>query len=246
MSGKAAIVDWPIRINSFEVDLNSNIKTVSLQNLLQEVAYKGSDFCKCGPDVMRSRGLFWALNRIHLNILRCPRWGDDLILQTWSRGQVGPLWHRNFRMVRESAPDVPIVLGTSAWTVVDAGERSLFRGELGFDASFHYSEDTLPFCSKLIIPRDLPRTEAGTHKVVWSDIDTNGHANNCAYTQWVLDLIPVDYVKSHLVKDVQVNYQREVHYGEEVAFELAQEGDVWYVTGKAGDLVCFIERIEFA
>ena len=149
-------------------------------------------------------------------------------------------------MVRESAPDVPIVLGTSAWTVVDAGERSLFRGELGFDASFHYSEDTLPFCSKLIIPRDLPRTEAGTHKVVWSDIDTNGHANNCAYTQWVLDLIPVDYVKSHLVKDVQVNYQREVHYGEEVAFELAQEGDVWYVTGKTGDLVCFIERIEFA
>ena len=243
---KAPIVSRKLEINSYEADQNARLKTVSLQHLLQEIAYKGSDFCQCGPDVMRSRNLFWALNRIHFSILDCPSWGAEVILQTWSRGQVGPLWHRNFRMVRESAPDVPIVLGTSAWTVVDAGERSLFRGELGFDASFHYSEDTLPFCSKLIIPRDLPRTEAGTHKVVWSDIDTNGHANNCAYTQWVLDLIPVDYVKSHLVKDVQVNYQREVHYGEEVAFELAQEGDVWYVTGKAGDLVCFIERIEFA
>jgi hypothetical protein len=50
MSGKAPIVEWPLEINSFEVDQNSNIKTVSLQNLLQEVAYKGSDFCGCGPE----------------------------------------------------------------------------------------------------------------------------------------------------------------------------------------------------
>ena len=87
MSGKAPIVEWPLEINSFEVDQNSNIKTVSLQNLLQEVAYKGSDFCGCGPDVMQSRGLFWALNRIHFSILRCPRWGDSVVLQTWSRGR---------------------------------------------------------------------------------------------------------------------------------------------------------------
>ena len=129
MSGKAPIVEWPLEINSFEVDQNSNIKTVSLQNLLQEVAYKGSDFCGCGPDVMQSRGLFWALNRIHFSILRCPRWGDSVVLQTWSRGQVGPLWHRNFRMVARDG--VPVVLGTSAWTVVDYRERALFRGELG-------------------------------------------------------------------------------------------------------------------
>ena len=243
MSGKAPIVEWPLEINSFEVDQNSNIKTVSLQNLLQEVAYKGSDFCGCGPDVMQSRGLFWALNRIHFSILRCPRWGDSVVLQTWSRGQVGPLWHRNFRMVAQDG--VPVVLGTSAWTVVDYRERALFRGELGFDQSFHHEEDTLPFCTKILIPRDLEQNPAGSHTVVWSDIDTNGHANNCAYTQWVLDTMPVDYVRNHVVKDVQVNYNHEIHLGEKVDFFMSRAENLWFVTGRTGEKVCFSVRLEF-
>ena len=107
---------WSTEINSFEADQNSNIKMVSLQNLLQEMAYRGSGFCGCGQDVMNSKGVFWALNRIHFSILRCPRWGDKVKLQTWSRGQMGPLWHRNFRI--EDSTGNPMVLGTSAWTVI--------------------------------------------------------------------------------------------------------------------------------
>lgn len=234
---------WSTEINSFEADQNSNIKMVSLQNLLQEMAYRGSNFCRCGQDVMNSKGVFWALNRIHFSILRCPRWGDKVMLQTWSRGQMGPLWHRNFRI--EDSTGNPMVLGTSAWTVMDFKERSLFRGELGFDPAFHLEEDTLPFCTKILIPRDLEQVPAGSHTVVWSDIDTNGHANNCAYTQWVLDVMPVEYVKTHEVKDVQVNYNYEIHYGEKVDFYVARAENVWFVTGKVGDRTCFSERLEF-
>lgn len=236
-------VIWSVEINSYETDQNSNIKTVSLQNLLQEMAYKGSDFCGCGLDVMNSKNVFWALNRIHYSILRCPRWGDRVILQTWSRGQVGPIWHRNFRI--EDPEGNPMVLGTSAWTVMDFKERALFRGELGFDPSFHLEEDTLPFCTKILIPRDLAQEPAGSHTVVWSDIDTNGHANNCAYTQWALDAMPVDYVRGHVVKDVQVNYNHEIHLGEKVDFHIARTENVWFVTGKVGDRTCFSERLEF-
>ena len=45
----APIVEQNLVINSYESDLNANIKAVSLQNLLQEVAYRGSEFCHCGP-----------------------------------------------------------------------------------------------------------------------------------------------------------------------------------------------------
>lgn len=76
------IVEQHLRINSYETDLNANIKAVSLQNLLQEVAYRGSEFCKCGPSVMKDRGIFWALNRIHFHIYDYPRWEDDVVLQT--------------------------------------------------------------------------------------------------------------------------------------------------------------------
>ena len=236
------IVEQNLRINSYETDLNANIKAVSLQNMLQEVAYRGSEFCRCGPASMKERGIFWALNRIHFHIYDYPKWGDDVTLQTWSRGQAGPLWHRNFRMLKAGSP---AVLGTSAWTVVDLKERSIYRGDLGFDPAYHYSEDTLPFCSKIIVPRDLESVPAGSHTVQWSDLDTNAHANNCAYTQWAMDLLPAEYMKTHLVRDVQVNYHHEVHYGERVDFTIIRSGDVWFVTGRVGDLLCFVERLEF-
>ena len=236
------IVEQHLCINSYESDLNANIKAVSLQNLLQEVAYRGSEFCKCGPSVMKDRGIFWALNRIHFHIYDYPRWEDDVVLQTWSRGQAGPLWHRNFRMLKGGQVSV---LGTSAWTVVDLKERSIYRGDLGFDPTFHHPEDTLPLCSKIIVPKDLESVPSEPHTVRWSDLDTNGHANNCAYTQWVLDALPLDYVRTRRLRDVQGNYHREVHDGEQVDLFISRDADKWYITGKTGDLTCFVESLEF-
>ena len=246
MINELPIVSQAFEICSFEADPHSRIKAVALQNLLQEMAYKGSDFCKCGQAVMQAKGLFWALNRIHFHILDAPMWGDKVILQTWSYGQAGPLWHRNFKMVRPDAPDVPIVLGTSAWTIVTIGERSICREDPGFDASRHYALDTLPLCTaKIMVPKELEQCAAGCRKVAWSDLDTNMHANNCAYTQWAVDAMPFDYVNSHIIKDVEVNYYHEIHPGETVEFFIARTGDTWYVTGKSGDAVCFVEKLKF-
>lgn len=242
---KAPIVTQELEIHSYETDPNSRIKAVAMQNLLQEMAYKGSDFCNCGQAVMQSKNLFWALNRIHFRILDTPMWEDKVILQTWSYGQAGPLWHRNFRMVRPEAPDRPIMLGTSAWTIVNISERSICREDPGFDASRHYPEETLPLCTKIQIPKDAVAAPAGYHDVVWSDLDINGHANNCAYTRWAMDALPADYLNSHIIRDVEVNYYHEIHLGETVELNVARTGEQWFVTGKTGDKVCFVERFEF-
>lgn len=245
MINDAPIVSRAFEICSYETDPNSRIKASSLQNLLQEIAYKGSDFCKCGQNVMQSKGLFWALNRIHFSILDIPKWGDNVILHTWSYGQAGPLWHRNFKMVRTEAPDLPIVLGTSAWTIVNISERSICRDDPGFDSSRHYPLETLPLCAKIQVPRGIETVLAGAHEVAWSDLDINGHANNCAYTRWAVDALPADYVNSHIIKDVEVNYYHEIHLGEKADLLVSRCGEQWFVTGKVGDSVCFVEKLEF-
>ena len=239
------LVIQEIEIHSYECDVNKRLKAVALQNLLQEAGYKGSEFCRCGYDMLREKNLFWALNRIRFQILETPLWGDKVILQTWSRAQAGPLWHRNFKMFRPAAPDTPIMLATSAWTLVDLGNRSLFTGNPGFEPSFHYEEDTLPFCTKIIVPRELEQQEAGYHRVVWSDIDTNQHANNCSYTQWVIDALPLDYIRSHRIKEVEINYFHEILPGENILLLTARSGDTWFVSGKSGDKLCFVEKLIF-
>ena len=230
------------KVLSYEVDSAKRIKPFYIQNHLQEAAYDGSDFCGAGYDTMRMLNLSWVLNRIHLSFEGLPLWGDEVRVDTWSRGQAGPLWHRNFQMFRGS--DL-LMQGTSAWTVLDLGTRSLFRGETPFDSGRHLAQDTLPFCTKLMVPRDMQMEPAGSHIPLYSEIDTNGHVNNCYYTQWAVDALPFEYLQTHLLKDLEINYFFEVHPGTELAFQLGREGDSWYFRGLDGATVCFLVRLEF-
>ena len=113
-------------VQSYEVDLAKRIKPFFIQNHVQEAGYAGSEFCGAGYDTLRKLNISWVLNRIHLSFNALPVWGDEVTLETWSRGQMGPLWHRNFCLFRG---DELLMLGTSAWTVLDLGSRSLFRGQ---------------------------------------------------------------------------------------------------------------------
>ena len=230
------------KVQSYEVDLSKRIKPFYIQNHLQEAAYSGSDFCGAGYDTLRALNLSWVLNRIHLSFCGLPLWGDEVRVDTWSRGQTGPLWHRNFQLFRG---DELLMNGTSAWTVLDLGSRSLFRGQTPFNADTHLEEDTLPFCSKLTVPKDLVLQPAGSHVPLFSEVDTNRHVNNCYYTQWAVDALPYDYLAEHALKGLEINYYSEVYPGSEVNFQLGREGDTWYFRGLSPDAVCFLVKMEF-
>ena len=229
-------------VQSYETDLAKRIKPFFIQNHVQEAGYAGSEFCGAGYDTLRALGLSWVLNRMHLTFNGLPVWGDELRMETWSRGQMGPLWHRNFRLFR--GPEL-LMLGTSAWTVLDLENRSLFRGETPFRNDSHLAEDTLPFCTKIILPKELELQPAGNHTPLFSEIDTNAHVNNCYYTQWAMDALPFDYLRDHELKDLEINYLSEVHPDQELAFELGRQGDVWYFRGLSSSAACFVVKLEF-
>ena len=232
----------PVRVQSHEVDCASRIKPFYLQCCLQEAAYAGSAFCGAGYDALRPLGLAWVLNRLHISVHDLPLWGDDLQLETWSRAKTGPLWHRNFRIRRG---DAVLAQATSAWTVLDLANRSIFRGMPPFREDSHCEEDTLPFCTKLVVPEGLAMSEAGSHTPLFSEIDSNSHVNNCFYTEWAFDALPFDYLATHAVKDIEINYYVEVAPGMKVDFRLGRDGDVWYFCGVAEEVVRFLVRMEF-
>ena len=231
-----------LKVQSFEVDLNSRIKPYYIQCHLQEAAYDGSAFCGVGYEVVHPMGLAWVLNRLHVSFKSLPMWGDEVRIETWSRGQQGPLWHRNYQMFKG---EELLLSATSAWTVLDLSTRSLYRGVPPFDPEKHLAEDTLPFCAKLTVPKHLEMQDAGSHVPLFSEIDTNGHVNNCVYTDWALNSLPFDYLANREIRDLEVNYYREVHPGQEVSFQIAREEDTWYFRGLHEGQPCFLVKLEF-
>ncbi len=233
--------EFPIR--SYESDLNGLLKPFFIQSHIQEVAYKGSNMAGAGYAVLREDGIFWALNRIHMRFTKWPAWGDKVVLETWPYGQTLPLWHRNFRL---SSEDGVLMDATSVWTMLSLKDRAIIRDLHGFDTSLNLEETALPLCGKIIIPKTLESSPAGEHSAVWSDIDTNSHVNNCMYTQWSVDILPPEYVRERMLRDIQVCYYHEIHLGETVVFTLGRDDDTWYIQGKVGDRLCFVTRLEFA
>ena len=230
-------------VNSYEADLNSRIKPFFIQSHIQEIAYKGSNLAGAGYAVLREDGIFWALNRIHLQFSKWPSWGDTVTLETWPYTQVLPLWHRNFRLLSEDGE--PVMHATSVWTMLSLKDRAIIRDLHGFDTSLNLEEASLPLCGKVIVPKTLEKVDAGSHLAVWSDIDTNSHVNNCMYPQWCIDLLPAGYVGGKMLRDLQVCYYHEIHLGETVGFSLGRDGDTWYVEGKVGEKLCFVALLEF-
>lgn len=239
-------------VESFETDYDRRIKPFALQSRLQELTYRASAAGGASYADLRERGLFWALNRMHIIVDRWPLWGEDLELQSWFRGRTGPMYQRNYVLRKAGETDAsPLVSATSAWTVIALEGRGVSR-EMFYPEGFAEAEDLLPFCPKVLVPADVELAPAGSRMAAWSDLDSNGHVNNCFYPQWAADLLGFKYLSSHQLRDIQVGYYREIHPGEQVDFFLghnpgANAADaVWYTEGRVSGERSFVVRLAFS
>ena len=243
--------EYPFTVESFETDYDCRIKPFALQSRIQELTYRASVAGGAGYAVMRERGLFWALNRMHIVVDRWPLWGDGLVLQSWFHGRTGPLYQRHFVLRRADKPDgAPLVRATSSWTVLRLADRSVCR-EMVFPEDYAEEEELLPYCAKVLPPREVELAPAGSRTAVFSDLDSNGHVNNCFYPQWSIDLLGFQYLSTHQLTDIQVGYYREIHPGETVAFLLGHNPEAnaadatWYVEGRVDGERSFVVRLVF-
>ena len=99
------------------------------------------------------------------------------------------------------------------------------------------------------MPKDIEPELAGTHKVVWSDIDTNGHVNNVKYVVWALDILDYELVSKNPIKELLVNFDSEVLPGQNVElFKVVEHTDdstVCFIQGKADGKPSFSVKINF-
>ena len=63
-----------------------------------------------------------------------------------------------------------------------------------------------------------PYTNSSRRKVAFTDLDRNGHMNNCRYLDWVWDLLPSGFHMDHPAREFTICYQSEAR--EEQVLEL--------------------------
>ncbi len=236
-------------ISCYEADANHNFRPTAMLDLMQEAAGRDASVLGFGYDDMIGSNTAWVLSRTRVVFHKNPKWRDTVNLKTWHKGANRIFYLRDF--VLDSQDGVRLVSATTSWLIIDLASRRMVRNTTlaeNFDNSGmgHAIEEP---ADKVVLPKDSQLELVHTHKVVWSDIDTNGHVNNVKYAVWALDAVDFEIAKGMELKEMLINYDSEVMPGSEVELYrtsvVESDACVYYVVGKVAGKTSFSIKLIF-
>ena len=184
----------------------------------------------------------FLLSRIALRIHRCPRALQVVDVTTWEDGVKAAHMQRVYEITDREGLLVSI---RSDWILVDPQTRRIMRPGT-------FTAKKLGTCPKVIDapePRKilLPREgveDLGTRKVVWSDLDGNGHVYSGNYGDFVWDYLPAD-LQEKVPREFFINYSTEATLGQELRMVGCRKGGEYLMEGLGPEGVCFSAQCVF-
>ena len=226
--------NYNFEIKCQEVDGQRKLRLFNLETYLLEVAGLVADELGFGIRALHPMGLTWILTRLSVEMYELPTHCERVRFETWIESNAHMLSTRNFRIY---SGEKLIGQCKSVWAVLDLEKREIVNC---FDLPiFANSVDgeviEMPRVRMTTIPEP---TGSMPHKIVYSDIDYNGHCNSCRYLQAMTDAYLPDYYGKKIRLDI--NYSKEAMLGEEmqIYYLVTDDGVQYQMKNKAGETSC--------
>lgn len=209
-------------IDATHSDCFGRLKPSSICYFVQEVAGQHCLELALDWDTLAQRRMFWAIIRHRVQITRLPSKGETITVQTWPMPTTRAYYPRS--VVGYDAEGGELFRSISIWVLMDMDTRAMILpGKSGVDVP------GLLLGSELAPPKSLAPVRLSaeaTRKVRFTDVDINGHMNNCRYLDWVCDLLPSGFHHGHPIKEFTLCYMAEAREGEalNLQWELTQGG----------------------
>lgn len=226
--------NYEFEIKYQEVDGKKRLRLFNLENYLLEVAGKVADDLGFGIQVLHPRGLTWILTRMSVEMYEMPTHCEHVRFETWIESNAHMLSTRDFRIY---SGDRLIGQCKSVWAVLDLQKReiaNIFNDPI-LEGCVDGEVIDLPRVRMTTIPEP---TGMASHKIVYSDIDYNGHCNSCRYLQAMTDVYLPDYYGKKVRLDI--NYSKEAMLGEQmqVYYLVTDDGVQYQMKNEAGETSC--------
>ena len=228
----------PIYQQDFEitdafVDCYGRLKSSMILYFAQEVAGRHFAELSMDYDSLAQRGLFWAITRQRVQITRMPMRGETIRVETWPMPTTRVAYPRSMVAYDEAGNEV--FRSISLWVLMDLNTRNMILpGKSGISVigTLRGSELDPPTG---LIPKPLNSSRPRT--VAFSDLDRNGHMNNCRYLDWIADLLPSAFHARHTLKEFTVCYLLEAREGQQldIRWDFLEGGDLRCDAYRKGD-----------
>lgn len=219
-------------INDAAVDCFGRLKPSMLLFYVQEVAGIHASTLGAGFDALATKNLFWAILRTRVQISRLPHSGETIRLETWPMPTTRVAYPRSVVAYDEGGREV--FRAISLWCLMDRNTRSMvLPGKSGVLVNGTLRGNELAVPGSLAV-KALDQTQQ--RKVLFSDLDRNGHMNNTRYMEWCGDLLPSAFHRSHSPREFIICYHSEALEEEnlDIRYEMNESGlfqvDAWRET----------------
>jgi len=236
---------YDFEIKYQEVDGRKKLRLFNLENYLLEVAGTVADELGFGIANLHPIGLTWILTRLSLELYELPTHCEKVRFETWIESNAHMLSTRDFRIYKCTKDKVQgtkeewTLIGQckSVWAVLDLNKReivNIFDNPM-FEGCVDGQVIDMPRVRMTTIPEP---TGCVPHKIVYSDIDYNGHCNSCRYLQAMTDAYLPDYYGKRIRLDI--NYTKEAMLGEtlQTYYLLTPDGVQYQQKNEAGETSC--------
>jgi len=200
-------------LTDMDVDCHGRLKLSTLLYYAQESA--GQHCLQLGADydtLMKQR-LFWAVTRHRVQITRLPVRGETITVETWPMPTTRVAYPRSMAAYDSEGRELFRII--SLWILMDIDSRTMvLPGKSGVTV-----EGALRGCELASPTSLLPKTLAhcSQRTVTFSCLDRNGHMNNTRYLDWVNDLLPSSFHRSHAPKELVICYLNEAREGQSIS-----------------------------
>ena len=214
------------KIDPEHVDFQKNISPITLADMILNAA--GNDANEHGFGLMDLHKVnrSWVVSRFAMELDIVPSVGDNLSIETWVKDVGNVFTTRNFRILN----DAQKVVGYSAlsWAIIDLDtRRAIPINSFPVLNNFIVNED-IPIVSPSKVP-DIEGDIANKFQVRYSDIDLNVHTNVLKYLQGICDCFSLGFYKKHVLKRVEINFLKELEYGDKGAIYYEKVADNEYL-----------------
>lgn len=197
------------------------IKT--LCDLFNDAAEVQTEIYGVDVDTMNAQGMTWMLHRLHICLHKMPQREEDVVIETWPSGVDRLFALRDYRMLRENGE--LLVSATSEWMSIDLKRRRPIRLlEKVIEMSTGHQIEKIQMES--ILDEKEPEREMQHCRdfiATFDNIDFNGHVTQASYMRWITNSLPFDFLKNHLLTEVEVIYAHEIMPDSHIHSEYALE-----------------------
>ena len=199
----------PVSFREEDISQGGVVKSSSLLHVFQDAATAHADEAHVGFEELISKGMIWVVTKIKYELLGQITPGEQLQLTTYPIPVGSLLYQRDFYI---EAGGSLLVRASSQWCIADVETRRAVQTQVDFPGEYT-EKRAFPEGIERIRPTGL--RDAGRRTIEISDLDRNGHTNNCRYADMAQELIGDNFTR------FVINFAHETRLGDELLLSCA-------------------------